>query len=272
MKYIPVIFVCLLICACRKSDNRMATNGTRLISITSDSAGIISFEYSNNLITSITERLPIREAPDESSVVYYTNTGSNHLVSVRSAGNSFNYKLNSSDLPLLISDSYTDSGGIVHESNLAEFIYLPNTDILDSINKFYSDTLNFVYKFEYSGQNISKITEWQKTPTMYLSVATFEYTYGTTANVFRQTDSLLYIYNYPNTAILGQTIVAGFFFAETFSKSTFSSMKTYELVNDGNPYNSYKISCELNSKGKITSETLDNDIVNNDIIKKYVYQ
>jgi hypothetical protein len=270
MKYIPVIFVCLLACACHKSDNRMATNGTRLTSITSDSAGIISFGYSNNLITSITERYPNRMAPDGSSVVYYTNPVSNHLISVGSPGNSFNYKLNSSDLPLLISDSYIDSGGIVHESNVAEFIYLPNTDILDSVNKFYSDTLNFVYKFEYSGENISKITEWLKTPTMYLSLATFEYSYDTTANVFRQTDLLLYIYNYPNTAILGQTIVAGAFFAETFSKSTFKSMVTSELPSGEIPFNSYKIRCDVNSKGKITSETLDNGMYV--YTKKYEYE
>ena len=274
MKYIPVIFVCLFASACRKSDNTDGNNGTRLTSIIWDSAGTYAFGYNNNLITSIIERYP-DNVPDDSSILNYTNTGSNKSISISHHINgdskySFNYMLNSSDLPLLISESYTDSGGINHEFNIAKFIYLPNTDILDSVNKFYNDSLNFVYKFDYSGQNISKITEWQKTPTMYLSVATFKYTYDTTANVFRQTDPLLYIYNYPNTAIGFPIMVTAAFFAETFSNSTFNSMITSEIQTGGFPYNSYKINCDVNSKGKITSETFNN--VNFVSIKKYVYK
>jgi hypothetical protein len=275
MKYISVIFLFSLgIGACRKSnDSSVENNGRRLTSIVWDSAGTLDFAYNNNVITGIRETYPI-SLPVDNSTVQYANTGSNELVSVAhvnsgSPSYSFNYKLNSSKLPLLITESYTDSSGTTHVDNIAEFTYVPNTDILDSVDNPYRDTVNFIYKFDYSGQNISKITEWQKTPTRDLQVATFQFTYDSTENVFRQTDSLLYIYNYPNTVISGATMVIASFFAETFSKSTFNSMATWELTNGLSPYNSYKITHRVNSKGKITSETFINDLFVS--IKKYTY-
>jgi hypothetical protein len=273
MKYIPLIFICVLgIAACRKSnDSLVGNNGSRLISIVSDSAGTLDFEYSNNVITTMHQHLANRGGAP--ALIHYTNTDSGQIVSVGFPGidYSYNYKLKSSKLPLLIFLNQKDTA-IIHQKDLAEFIYLPGTDILDSV--VYNSTGKIVYKFTYSGQDIIRITDWQMSSTQNREVATFDFTYGTTANIFRQTDPLLYIYSYPYTAFSAQPMVIAAFFAETFSKSTFTSITTSGITSSGWNQNSIssKMTYHLNSNGKVTSETFSNSIFEFLVGKRYVYE
>jgi len=231
MKHFPVIFICLLgITACRKGNNSSPeNNGTKLTSIVRDSAGTFDFAYSNNLITSVKLSLPNANPPTsiyDTLMVEYSNTDSNQLVTVGYSSNlaedSISYILTASKLPSRV--FYTDSG-IVRD--YVRFIYFANTDILDSVilNSTYNSE-SIVFRFNYAGQNISRITEWQISSPQNLQVAAFDFTYDTTANIFRQTDPLLYIYSYPFTPFATQPMVIAAFFAETFSGSTFNSVTT----------------------------------------------
>jgi hypothetical protein len=280
MKHFPVIFICLLgITACRKSNNvSTENNGTRLTSIIRDSAGTFDFIYSNNLIKSVMRSLPNADPPGiayDTLIFENLNTDSNQLVSVKYSSNlaeySISYLLTSSKLPLRV--FYTDSG-IVRD--YARFIYFPNTDILDSVilNSAYNNSENILFRFNYTGQNISRITEWQISSTQNLQVAAFDFTYDTKANIFRQTDPLLYIYSYPFTPFGTQPMVIASFFAETFSASTFNSVTTSGITNVAWNQNSIssKMTYHVNANGKVTAETFSNAIFEGLTGKKYLYQ
>lgn len=293
MKYIPVIFICLLgIAACRKSNHTSAeNNGIILKSIISDSAGTLNFGYNligfgNNLITSMNQSFLTQQGSastidGSTSVVQYTNIDSNQLVTVgfftNSTAYSINYLLTWSKLPLKIFNTYTEDG-IMHSSELANFIYFPNTDILDSViyNRRYSaDTSErIIFKFNYSGQNITQITASQISSTQTLVIGTFDFTYSLTANVFRQTDPLLYIYSYPYSVFHAQPMVIASFFAETFSLSTFNSITISGIISGAWPQNSLssKMDFHLNSNGKVTAEIFSNNIFESLAGKKYLYE
>ena len=288
MKHVSFIFICLIgITACHKSQySATESNGTQLTSIGSDSAGTLNFQYSNNLITSFKQTFSTQNGSnstvdDPHSIIQYTNADSNQLISVTFIPNptdySINYLLSSSKLPLRIFNTYTENG-IVQSSYLVKFMYSPNTDILDSViysYPHYADPLaGVVYKFTYSGQNITTITASQVSSTQKVVIATFDFTYGTAANVFRQTDPLLYIYSYPSSVFHAQPMVIAAFFAETFSRSTFESITTSGITSSGwqpNPITS-KMEYHLNSNGKVTAETFSNPVFEFLAGKKYIYE
>lgn len=284
MKNLPVIFICLLgISACRKNDSPFQqNNGTRLKSIVRDSAGTLDFAYSNNLIASVKHTFPEQDAistyKGSTSIVQYSNTDSNQLVSLgfftNSTEYSISYMLTSAKLPLRIFSTYTENR-IAHQIYLARFFYFPNTDILDSVILNSADSSkSIIYKFNYAGQNITRITEWQISSFQNLQVATFDFTYDTTANIFRKTDPLLYIYSYPFTAFASQPMVIAAFFAETFSRSTFNSVTTSGITSGGWQQTSLssKMTFHLNSNGKVIAETFSNSIFEDLAGKKYLYK
>jgi hypothetical protein len=284
MKYLPVIFICLLwISACRKNDSAFhQNNGRRLTSIVRDSGGTFDFAYSNNLITSVRHSFPEQDAistySGSTSIVQYSNTDSNQLVSLgfftNSSEYSISYILNSAKLPLRIFSAYTENR-VVHQIYLARFFYFPNTDKLDSVILNSANNSEWIiYKFNYAGQNITRITEWQISSTQNLQVAAFDFTYDPTPNIFRQTDPLLYIYSYPFTAFASQPMVIATFFAETFSRSTFNSVTTSGITSGAWQQNSLssKMTFHLNSNGKVTAETFSNSIFEDLAGKKYLYE
>lgn len=288
MKNIPVIIFCLLgITACRKDNHSsVENNGTRLTSIVTDSSGTFNFTYTNNLISGVKESIFTHDTPsllEYSSIwtVQYSDTDSNQLVSLHFFGDSnqyaIRYIITPSKLPTLIFGTYKENNTL-NSTDLAKFIYFPNTDILDSvIDNFWPSTDTSekkIYKFNYSGQNITEITEWQVSSTQNLLIATFDFTYGRAANIFRQSDPLLYIYSYPLTALGVQPMVIAAFFAETFSSSTFNSITTSGITTDGWFQNSMssKMNYQLNSHGKVTAEIFSNDNFQGLAGKKYLYE
>lgn len=288
MKKIPVIFFCLLgMTACRKDDHSsVENNGTRLTSILTDSAGTFDFTYTNNLITGVKESNFSQDGPTFSSysstwTVHYSDTGSNQLVSVNFFANSYQYSigyiLTPSKLPLRIFSTYTENN-ITRSDDLANFTYLPNTDILDSVVENFRSSPDTsekkVLKFDYSGQNITEIKEWQISSTQKLLIATFDFTYGTAPNIFRQSDPLLYIYSYPLTAFVAQPMVIAAFFGETFSLSTFNSITTSGITSSAWLQNAIrsKMNYQTNSYGKVTAEIFSNDIFQGLAGKKYLYE
>ncbi|MGN6531983.1 MAG: hypothetical protein ACTHK0_09545 [Ginsengibacter sp.] len=281
MKYIPLAFICLLATgACYKSNGLSGANdGDKLISIVSDSAGILHFGYRNHVITTLKQHM--NDVDQDSGIINYTKTDSNEIVSIGfPQGNyTINYKLKSSKLPLLIYYTNPDTT-YVHSPYMAEFFYIPGSDILDSVVYHYFYPV--VFKFTYSGQNISRITEWKELPAEKLQIGTFDFTYDSTPNIFRQTDPLLYIYSYPASAF-SQTMVMATFFAETFSGSTFNSVATSGITS--NPWSQSPVTYtmtpnlitstmtySLNSHGKVTEEAFSNHIFEVLVGKKYVYE
>ena len=74
----------------------------------------------------------------------------------------------------------------------ADFFYKPGTNVLDSVNGYYSNNSSCYihFTFEYEGENISK------TIRNYGALTdTFSYAYDVTPNLFRNSDPLLYIYS-----------------------------------------------------------------------------
>lgn len=288
MKNIPVIFFCLLaITACRKGNHSSVdNNGTRLTSIVTDSAGTFDLTYTNNLITGVTERQfshdgSIFSIDSSRWTVQYSDTVSNQLVSLNVFADSHQYSLNyiltSSRLPSLIFSIYKE-GNIMKYGELCKFIYFANTDILDSVIQNYSNAFDpsekKIFKFKYSNQNITEITESEVSPSKNLVIATFDFTYGTAANIFRQTDPLLYIYSYPLTVFGTQPMVIAAFFAETFSLSTFNSITTSGITTGAWFQNSIssKMNYQLNAHGKVTEEIFSNNIFQGLAGKKYLYE
>lgn len=279
MKYLPVIFICLsAILGCRKSnDSSRENNGTRLTSISSDSAGMFNFSYSDNVISGMKFRFSGNNI--STSTIEYTNTDSGQLVSVGSFGNlsqySIHYLLTASKLPLRIFHTHTENG-ISNQSDLAKFIYQPQADLLDSvITKSPYDTVEkIVYKFNYEGGNIKQITASQISATKNLQIATFDYTYETKPNIFRHSDSLLYIFSYPHSVFHAQPMVIAAFFAETFSASTFNCVTTSGITSNGWIESSLKSKMiyHLNSHGKVTAETFSSNVFEGGAGKEYLYE
>src|ERR1035437_5560206 len=277
MKYLFFVFICAIITiSCRKGDNlRTSNNGTRLMAVSNDSAGTWKFGYTDNSITSIA-RDSNRTIHSFIDYLQYTTINSVQYVTLTSVQDTFNYSesytLTSSKLPLSIDAMYTING-VKHTTNVAKFFYQQNTDLLDSV-LYHPGSSLFVFKVIYTGKNITEITENQISNNQSAVINTFNFTYGTTPNVFLNTDSLLYIYTYPHTALFAQPMVIAAFFAETFSASTFDSITTSGITNAG--WNQVTISSRmmytLNADGKITEEAFNNNIFEFLAGKKYYYQ
>lgn len=263
--------------ACRKSNNlSTSNNGSKLTAISSDSAGAWKFGYTGNFITSL--------MPDTDLNLYgtmaniqYVNTNSIQNVTVNFFPDPSNYTIaysvTSSKLPLRIEQSYIFNG-TEYKSDIADFSYLLNTDLLDSVILNPGGNGPIIFKFTYADQNITGVTERQVSNNENVVIGTFSFTYSATPNIFRNTDSLLYIYTYPQTALRAQSMVVAVFFAETFSASTFNTVTTSGITNGA--WNQDSISSKmiytLNANGKIIEEAFDNKIFEGLAGKRYFYQ
>jgi|GEM_PF-2323237 len=284
MKYKLLIFISVsTVIACRKSNNLDASdNGSKLIAISNDSAGEWRFGYTGNFITGIIEdTTPYRDGRKTANI-QYTNTGSIQIVTIIFPdSSSYIYSLSYSKLPLRIDQSnYID--GIEHNSNFMDFSYFPSTDLLDSVivNGVTLPLLNgvsnghIIFKFIYTGQNITNITESiADSNNQNVVLSTSDFTYSATPNIFRHTDSLLYIYTYPQIPSWGQPQDIAVFFAETFSASTFNSVTTSDVNNGiGDLISiSSKMVYSLNANGRIIQEAFDSGF-EGIVGKRYYYQ
>ncbi len=276
MKHSLLIFMCALeIIACRKSNSPDAgNNGSRLTAISSDSAGAWQFVYTGNLITDLAPDTAISRYGTNANI-QYLNTDTIQYVTVDFYDvNNYKiiYALASSKLPLHIDESYFVNG-VQYHSNIAEFIYLPGTDLLDSVIVNTNVNAPIIFKFTYTGKNITSVVETQVYNNNSYLLSTFNYTYDNKPNVFRNTDSLLYIYTYPMTALRAQSMVVAAFFAETFSASKFNNISTDGITNGAWNQNLFgsKMTYTKNAAGKITEEIFTDEVFEGLAGKKFYY-
>lgn len=277
MKYIIVIFIgCFTMIACRKSSilsSSFVGDKSKLIGLSNDSMGKRDLIYTGNSVTGI------KNYYSNSNSIYpiqYVNTDSFQYVKVIMSSDTFHsvmtYTLTPSKLPLSIDHSYIVDG-IEKKSNYARFFYHLKSDILDSVLIPANNGI-IIFTFTYNNQNITKIKESQVNNNQKMEVETYNFTYGITSNIFRQTDSLLYIYTYPESVFFAQPMVIAAFFAEAFSAATFNSVTTTGILCLG--WNSLIISSNmnysLNGDGKIAQESFNNNIFEGLAGKKYYYQ
>jgi len=159
----------------------------------------------------------------------------------------FEYFLNNSKLPTSIIQHYDQS----HKGEL-NFFYKAGTIILDSaVWTVAGVPFKEKYAFTYSGGNINEIRIDHFNSDGTVSKTNFSYTYYTSPNIFRSTDSLLYIYINPQADLNFHNLL--FYFPKIFSAATF---KTYSHF-DGVKLNGGTLNYTTNSAGKITKEWYD---------------
>lgn len=141
------------------------------------------------------------------------------------------YTFTSSKLPPRVDYSYS-ADGLEKKSSGPRFFYHLNSNILDSVT-LVAYNVPIIFTFTYNNHNISKLTESHLYNNQKMELETYDFTYGATPNIFRQTDSLLYIYKYPLTGPYAQPMVIAAYFAETFSASTFNSVTAKGILNRG---------------------------------------
>ena len=159
----------------------------------------------------------------------------------------FEYFLNNSKLPISIIKHYDQS----HKGEL-NFFYKAGTITLDSavLTEAWAP-FKVKYTFTYSGGNINQISIDNFNADGTVSKTNFSYTYYTTPNIFRSTDSLLYIYINPQADLNFHNLL--FYFPKIFSAATF---KTYSYF-DGIKLNGGTLNYTTNSVGKVTKEWYD---------------
>ena len=245
---------------------------SKLVSISSDSTGAWDYTYTGDQITGITADPTSNPHYPGYAQVRYTDSAGQRYVNVLDFGDSVSYlyALNNEELPTQISVTGQIPG---YAYVLGIFIYQPGTDLLDSViydlDGYYKNT----FKIAYTGQNITGMTERYISSDQNFIIGTYNFTYNNTANVFRKTDPLLYIYSYPFSALAAQPMVIAAFFAETFSANTLDSISLYSANFDsGNP-GSYStgVTCMTNADGKISAEVFSESVFEGLAGKIYVY-
>jgi hypothetical protein len=268
MKYLALVSISIfLLVSCQRNNDLTVSgnNGNKLKSISSDSAGVFKFDYNGDSITSI--------SGNQAAMIQNLKNGDTQCVSLSFGDEEgIKYFLNSFKLPTKIIFN-NSTNGVEVNSDYADFFYHNGTNLLDSaIVNEHEDKL--IFKPTYSGNNISRIEESYVSATQNLIVANFTYTYTNENNIFLKTDSLLYIYSYPITAMTSQAMVSASFFAETFSASTFNSIHVSGITSDYVfPNNQTSaMTTSVNKNGKIVAETFSDPVFEGLAGKKYTYQ
>jgi hypothetical protein len=270
MKYLSFVsFSIFLLVSCQKNNDTTTSgnNGKNLKSISSDSAGVYEFAYNGDTITGISGNL--------AGTIQYLKYGDTPCVYL-SFGNEegIKYFLNSFKLPTKIAFNDSTNGTEVY-SEYAAFFYHEHTSLLDSvIIDEYGGYYKLIFRATYTGDNISQIEESYMSSTQNMVIANFSFTYTNKNNIFLKTDSLLYIYSYPVTAMEAQAMVSASFFAETFSASTFNSIRVSGITSDSVfPNNQTStMTTSINANGKIAAETFSDPVFAALAGKKYTYQ
>ena len=267
MKYLALVPISIfLMVSCQRNNDLTVSgnNGKKLRSISSDSAGVLEFDYTGDTITSISGYMV--------ATIQHLKYGDTECVSIYSANEEgIKYILNSFKLPIKIIFDYS-TNGVKLNSEYAEFFYHNDTNLLDSaiVNEH---GYKLIFKPTYSGNNISRIEESYMSATQNTIVANFSYTYSNENNIFLKTDPLLYIYSYPGTALNRQAMVSASFFAETFSVSTFNSIHVSGITSEVFPYNhTSTMTPSVNTSGKIVAETFSDPVFEGLAGKRYSYQ
>jgi hypothetical protein len=272
-------FICLCVTgmvSCSKPRSSTSfDNGKKLIAIECDSAGSWEFGYAGNLIAKMSQDTTVAGG----SSIQYTDSGSDQLVTVFSTYDSISYPIiytvSAAKLPLTIDQPYTYGGTPYLEE--ADFIYFPMTSLLDSVTlTLYgggNTQLQNTYKFTYTDQNITQIDMNLVSGNVSYGIGSVAVAYSHSANIFRHTDSLLYIYAYPGTVFQAQPMLIAAFFAETFSASTFNGISLSGLITEAYQNDtSSKMTYTLNQDGKLIAETFDDFIFAFVVGKKFVYK
>lgn len=252
-KVLFLLTLAFAFCTCKKSTTSLASASkedlTRIISISSDvdTSANFFYSYTDNRITDI--YLFYQNLLDSFHYAHLDYSGDNYIKVSDPQKTELHYTeyyLNDLKLPLKI----IKHSDILDEKETINFYYKQGTNLLDSISDssvhgYYS----MHYKFNYEGQNISKILITQSYPGGS-GEYNLNYTYDiSTANIFKYTDSLLYVYTDPFAQQISTTYIPQNFFANTFSESTF-----HTILYTGDPFSySDTISYTLNSDGKISS-------------------
>jgi hypothetical protein len=253
--------------SCLKTGNVYTPINATLLSITNDSSGTYDYTYSGNMIGGVSYNGADSTGPAQ-SILLYLSYGP-QSVSVRifnDTGVDYQYLLTLSKLPLQI---WFGSGqGKTEEAN---FIYLPGTDRLDSVifgGFGQSSPTYVVYHFTYSGENITGIHENYYTQWSLSYNSDFRISYSGTPNLFRRTDSLMFIYAYPETICdVSQDWVQVIFFAETFSATTFNGLSETGI----NGFQS-TVAYTLNDQGAIAREEFSAPVVDFTAGKRFHYK
>jgi hypothetical protein len=154
------------------------------------------------------------------------------------------YFLNESKLPKRIFKNYQAS------TNEIFFHYKMGTNLLDSavsVNSF-AWAQKEKYTFTYNGGNITQVAIQFFYKDGTSGIISISYTYYSAPNIFRNTDSLLYIYINPAADLSYNNIL--FYFPKVFSEATFH---TYSIQHAVRPRQG-KLNYTLNNKGKIAKE------------------
>jgi len=267
MKYLILASIAIFfLVSCQRNNDLMISenNGKKLKSISSDSAGVVELAYTGDSVTSITGI--------QAAKIQYLKYGDTPCVSLSFGADGIKYYLNSFKLPIKI-NFYHVTIGVEVNSTYANFFYHNDTRLLDSVT-VYDLGYKIIFKTTYSGNNISGIEERYVSATQNTVVANYSYTYGNENNVFLKTDSLLYLYSYPFTAMVAQAMVTAAYFAETFSANTFKSIHVGGITSDYVfPENQTStMSPSVNANGKIVAETFSDPVFEGLAGKKYTYQ
>ena len=245
---------------------------SKLVSISSDSTGAWDYTYTGDQITGITADPASNPHYPGYAQVRYTDSAGQRYVNVLDFGDSVSYlyALNKEGMPTQISVASEIPG---YACVLGIFIYQPGTDLLDSVIYCPDGSYQYTFKIAYTGQNITGITERYISSSQSFIFNTYNFTYNNTANVFRKTDPLLYIYTYPSSALGAQPMVVAAFFAETFSANTVDSINLYSTNFDSGRPGAYStgVTCMTNADGKISAEVFSEFVFEWLAGKAYVY-
>lgn len=267
MKYLTAVSIILfLLSSCTRNNNLNVSGNSvaKLKSITSDSAGTLQFGYTGDTITNVS-------GSENANIQYISNNDTPSISVLYSSGETIKYFLNSFKLPVKI--VFYDNSGVEITNYGVDFFYQNGTSLLDSAI-VRENGPRLIYKTTYSGNNISGIQESYVYATDNVVVANFNYTYSSENNIFRKTDSLLFIYSYIQPVLSQQAMVAATFFAETFSASTFSSIQVSGITSDYVFPNNEKstMTPSVNKYGKIVAERFSDPVFEGLAGKRYIYE
>jgi hypothetical protein len=225
-------------------------NTSKLMSITSadpndDSSANYFFYYAGNRVTDIYWKS--RSTNDSFHLAHFDYVDDNYIKVTMPTDELLytEYYLNNFKLPVTI---IKHSGSL--EPETLNFSYKQGTNLLDSVNDsriagYYS----MHYAFNYQEDNISDILITQPFSGGSGNYS-LHYTYDlSTPNIFKHTDSLLFIYTDPFASQISTTYIPHNFFANLFSASTF---ETISFI--GDPFNySDTLNYTLDIDDKISS-------------------